>query len=492
MAIPKVIGIETEYGITGGDGDPINSSTRVVNAGSEIENSTLQWDLRTETPFADARERFSVVQNSGGYDSHYANTVLRNGARLYVDHAHPEYSSPECRTPRTAVLYDLAGQIIMQRSASAANHLSEISPIQLYKNNSDGHGNSYGTHENYLVSRAIDFTDIIRAITPHFVTRQVFTGAGKVASELRGRSSDVHYQLSQRADFMEELVGLETTFRRPIINTRDEPHAHADLYRRLHVIVGDANMSPIASLVKIGSTALLLAALEDFGPDAFPAMPSNPVGTIQMVSQDLSLREVFDLEDGNRASALDIQERLWELCERYFAETGGDAVAPPHEVKEILEYWRTLIDGLRSDVSSVSTFIDWVAKKSILDSLRDRRSLNWDDPRLKAIDLQYHAIDPTVGIAFKLNITRLFEDADIVDSANRPPRDTRAYFRGQCVRHYGSDIRSINWDAIVFEDADGAPRRVEMLDPLRGTEELTKGLFSPENSLDDLLRTLSD
>ena len=195
--------------------------------------------------------------------------MFTNGARLYVDHAHPEYSSPECRTPREATLYDVAGEEIMRRALEIANKtLDPSQAITLYKNNSDGKGNSYGTHENYLVQRDLEFAHLIRAMVPHFVSRQVIIGAGKVGAETESAlEHNPTFQLSQRAEFFEEIVGLETTLKRPIINTRDEPHSDAERFRRLHVIIGDANMSQVATFVKLGSTALLLAALEEFGPD---------------------------------------------------------------------------------------------------------------------------------------------------------------------------------------------------------------------------------
>ena len=284
MSVAKVLGIETEYGIAGGpDSDQIVASSIIVNAYAQEGRTRINWDFEGETPDMDARGLPDLTSFAPIVETHLANTVLTNGARLYVDHAHPEYSSPECRTPLEATLYDAAGEEVMRRALTVANEMVEsYQAITLYKNNSDGKGNSYGTHENYLVSRDVEFNHIVRAMVPHFVSRQIIVGAGKVGAETEpGMDSSPSFQLSSRAEFFEEVVGLETTLKRPIINTRDEPHADAERFRRLHVIIGDANMSQVATFVKLGSTALLLAALEDSGLDAFPAMPRQPVGAVR-------------------------------------------------------------------------------------------------------------------------------------------------------------------------------------------------------------------
>jgi len=282
MSVAKVLGIETEYGIAGGpDADQIVASSIIVNAYAQEGRTRINWDFEGETPDMDARGLPDLTSFAPIVETHLANTVLTNGARLYVDHAHPEYSSPECRTPLEATLYDVAGEEVMRRALTVANEMIEPhQSITLYKNNSDSKGNSYGTHENYLVSRGVEFNHIVRAMVPHFVSRQIIIGAGKVGAETEpGLESEPFFQLSSRAEFFEEVVGLETTLKRPIINTRDEPHADAERFRRLHVIIGDANMSQVATFVKLGSTALLLAALEDSGLGAFPAKPRTaPTG----------------------------------------------------------------------------------------------------------------------------------------------------------------------------------------------------------------------
>ncbi|MGA1143268.1 MAG: proteasome accessory factor PafA2 family protein, partial [Ilumatobacteraceae bacterium] len=267
MAIPKVCGIETEYGIVVRDADlnAVSASSLLINAFLGRTETRAAWDFFDEQPGNDARGLLLGEILAPEVETHLVNTVLTNGARYYVDHAHPECSTPECRTVSDVVLYDRAAEEIMRRSMTrAASLLPDGGEIVVYKNNSDGKGNSYGCHENYLVDRAVPFGRLASQVTPHFVTRQVFAGAGKVGCESPGAvPGDVAYQLSQRADFFEEEVGLETTLKRPIVNTRDEPHCDPAKYRRLHVIVGDANMSEVATFLKVGTTAVVLSMIED-------------------------------------------------------------------------------------------------------------------------------------------------------------------------------------------------------------------------------------
>ena len=297
MAIQKVLGIETEYGIIvrGGDSNPIAASSILINAyvqglaraGAATGASRVGWDFEDEQPGNDARGFNAEGQMPPEVETHLVNAVLTNGARYYVDHAHPELSTPECADPRSIVVYDRAAELILHRSMAAATELLPAGQeIVVYKNNSDRKGNSYGTHENYLMDRAVPFSKIVRYVMPHFITRQIYTGAGKVGSEAPGlTSADVPYQLTQRADFFEEEVGLETTLKRPIVNTRDEPHADAQKYRRLHVIVGDANLSEVATFLKVGTTALVLSMIEDdwLTRDLLPAQagPGPPAGLLR-------------------------------------------------------------------------------------------------------------------------------------------------------------------------------------------------------------------
>src|SRR5688500_8052958 len=284
MALRKIVGVETEYGIIvrGGDSNPIAASSVLINAyvqelaraGTGHKTAPrVGWDFEDEHPANDARGFSPAETLAPEVETHLVNAVLTNGARYYVDHAHPELSTPECADPRTVVLYDRAGELILQRSMDAAlSLLNDGQEIVVYKNNSDRKGNSYGCHENYLMDRQVPFSKIVAYVMPHFITRQIYTGAGKVGTEAAGlSSSDVPYQLTQRADFFEEEVGLETTLKRPIVNTRDEPHADAQKYRRLHVIVGDANLAELSTFLKVGTPGIVLSMIEDdwFGEKDF-------------------------------------------------------------------------------------------------------------------------------------------------------------------------------------------------------------------------------
>ncbi len=492
-AIAKVLGIETEYGIAGGpDYDPITSSSIIVNAYAQQGRTRINWDFDGETPDMDARGRVDLTSFAPVVETHLANTVLTNGARLYVDHAHPEYSSPECRTPLEATLYDVAGEEIMRRALAVANDSLDVHQfITLYKNNSDGKGNSYGTHENYLVRRDVDFAHLIRAMVPHFVSRQIVVGAGKVGAETEAALDKAPpFQLSQRAEFFEEVVGLETTLKRPIINTRDEPHSDAERFRRLHVIIGDANMSQVATFVKLGSTALLLAALEEFGPDGFPSMPRSPVHAVRAFAMDLSLRETVVCDDERSRSAWDFQEELWTLARSYVERTGAEAVGGEEEVATILGQWREMLDGVRDDRDAVADRVDWVAKLRIVEGYQRRYDLGPHDAKLRAIDLQYHDLRPSHSLAQRVGLRVICPEGEVREAVHNPPASTRAYFRGQCVARYPEQIVAANWDSVVFDLGDGPLQRVPMLDPLRGTHALTSELLETSATASELLDAL--
>jgi proteasome accessory factor A len=493
MAIEKVLGIETEYGIAGGpDLDPITASSIIVNAYAQQGRTRINWDFHGETPELDARGLPGLTSFAPIVETHLANTVLTNGARLYVDHAHPEYSSPECRSPLEATLFDVAGEEVMRRALLVAN--SSLEPehaITLYKNNSDGKGNSYGTHENYLVSRDVDFGSVIRAMVPHFVSRQIVVGAGKVGAETdHGHDADPDFQLSQRAEFFEEVVGLETTLKRPIINTRDEPHSDAERFRRLHVIIGDANLSQVATFVKLGSTALLLAALEDEGPDSFPSPPRHPVRAVRAFSLDTTLRAVEICDDNRWRSAWDFQDELWELASAYAKKSGGEAVGDEDEVALVLQEWREMLDGVRDDPDSVADRVDWVAKQRIVNGIRERYDLSVHDAKLRAIDLQYHDLRPEKSLAQRVGLKSLLQNDEVREAVHNPPRTTRAYFRGQCVTRYPDQIAAANWDSVVFDLGEGPLQRVPMMDPLRGTAALTEDLLEVSSTANELLQAL--
>jgi Pup amidohydrolase len=479
VAIPKVMGIETEYGISGpgsSDFNPVLASSLLINtfAGSLRR---IRWDYEQESPLRDARG-FEPVQEREPTeeDLGLANVILPNGARYYVDHAHPEYSTPECAAPRDLVVHDKAGERILERSLRlAAELLPPGERIGIYKNNSDGKGNSYGCHENYLVDRKTPFSRIVRDLTPYFVTRQIFTGAGKVGVEGgRAEGVEVPYQLSQRTDFFEAEVGLETTLKRPIINTRDEPHADPEKYRRLHVIIGDANMCEVATYLKLGTTALILKLIED---EWLPDLSiDGPVQALHEVSWDPSLRAAFRLSDGRRVTALELQWDYLELAKKWTKEreeTPGNI--------EVLERWERTLDGLEEDPLSLHGQLDWVAKHRLVDAYRERDGLRWDDPKLALVDLQYHDVRQDRGLYYKLvaggKVERLVAEAEVERATRQPPEDTRAYFRGTCIRKYSEAIVAASWDSVIFDTGRDALQRVPMREPLRGTRDVVEGLI---------------
>jgi proteasome accessory factor A len=501
MAIPKVCGIETEYGIlTRGRvpehfNNPVAASSLLISSYLAEHQpipgrQSVAWDFLDECPGADARGFQVDDLLAPQIDSSLVNAVLTNGARYYVDHAHPEVSTPECRTAFDALLFDRAAEEIVRASMEAvARRLGDDAELICHKNNSDGKGNSYGTHENYLVARSTPFGRIVHQITPHFVTRQIAVGAGKVGCEFPGISnSAVPFQLSQRADFFEEEVGLETTLKRPIVNTRDEPHCDPALYRRLHVIVGDANMSESATLLKVGATAIVLAMIEDdqLGSDL---ELENPVASIVRVSHDPTLTTAVPLRDGRRMTALDLQWSLYERARAYESRFGLDAVGRDVGAT-VLDLWHEVLEGLERDPETVAHLVDWVAKRRLVNGYQERHRLRSDDARLKAIDLQYHDMRPDRCLADRVGLVRRVDPTDVARAMTDPPNDTRAYFRGRCLAKWPTDVVAANWDSIVFDAGHEPLQRVPMMEPLRGTSDLVGPLIDQSATVSDLLRLL--
>ena len=494
MAIRKVCGIETEYGIIlrgAGESNPVTASSVLINAYVARAQRKVGWDFEDESPGRDARGFAREGSMAPEVETHLVNAVLTNGARYYVDHAHPEYSSPECADALECVRYDKAGERILALSMEAAAAvLPEGQDVVILKNNSDRKGNSYGTHENYLMDRAVPFSRIVHHVMPHFVTRQIYTGAGKVGSEVPSMTSaDVPFQLTQRADFFEEEVGLETTLKRPIVNTRDEPHADAQKYRRLHVIVGDANLCEVATFLKVGVTSIVLAMIEDdfFGETDLAL--ATPVQAMRKVSYDLTLGHALELADGRRLTALEMQWELLDLARKYAEDRGLEAV--DEEVgRNVLARWESTLTALEVDPMQLSRQLDWVAKYTLLDAYRDRRGLEWDDHKLAAMDLQYHDIRPERSLFARLNTERLVTEESVAAAVTEPPRDTRAYFRGRCLQRWASSIAAANWDSMVFDLGSDPLRRVPMMEPLRGTAAHVDTLLEECASPAELLERL--
>jgi proteasome accessory factor PafA2 len=481
MSVRRVMGIETEYGIAvpGQPGaNAMVSSSQVVNAyqaATAARARRARWDFEEENPLRDARG-FDLAREAADSaqltdeDLGLANVILTNGARLYVDHAHPEYSAPECTNPLDAVLWDKAGERVMAEAAAKAASMPGGPSIQLYKNNTDNKGASYGCHENYLMSRSTPFADIVRHLTPFFVSRQVVCGAGRVGRGADGREEG--FQISQRADFFEVEVGLETTLKRPIINTRDEPHADPDKYRRLHVIIGDANMSEVSTYLKLGATALVLAMIEDRFL-AGDLSVEAPVAELRAVSHDPSCRHLVSLRDGRKMTAVQLQMEYLELARKYTEDKFGTDV--DEATTDVLARWESVLSRLADDPMQCSRELDWVTKLEIIEGYRSRDGLAWNHPRLQLVDLQYSDVRAERGLYNRLaargRVDRLLDEPAIERAMVEPPDDTRAYFRGRCLQQYPESVAAASWDSVIF-DIPGREslQRVPTLEPLRGTQ----------------------
>jgi len=492
MAIPKVMGTEIEYGITvkgDPDFDPISSCVLLVNAYREDHAGEILWDYDQENPLADARgfqvegEKYTPNQQ----ENIARNKTLINGARYYVDHAHPEYSCPEVTNARDLVIHEKAGERIIEASRREADALLPAgAQMLIYKNNSDRKGNSYGSHENYLMDRRTSFKQIVECLMPFFVTRQVYCGAGKVGSENRGHPCE--YQISQRADFFETEVALDTMVKRPIINTRDEPHADREKYRRLHVIVGDANLSEYTIYLRNGATAIVLAMIED-GAITKNLSLRDPVRAIKEISHDASCKHEFPLDDGKRRNAVEIQAEYLEMALAYTAKQSLDPIT-----KDVMVKWEHAIDALRRDPMELSEKIDWVMKKAMIERFMDRKSLDWNSPQVEMLDLQYHDLRPEKGLYYLLErqgrAERIVADDEILAAVHTPPADTRAYFRGECLKKYGAAVFGVNWDSISF-GVDSEPiKRILMAEPLKGTKAHVEDLLDSSPTAADLVRNL--
>jgi Pup amidohydrolase len=479
MSVRRVMGTETEFGISVQGqpaANPMVASSQVVNAyaSATLRARRARWDFEEESPLRDARgfdmsREVADPSQLTDEDLGLANVILTNGARLYVDHAHPEYSTPECTNPLDVVKWDKAGEQVMLDASRFAATIPGAAPILLYKNNTDNKGASYGAHENYLMRRSTPFAEIVRHLTPFFVSRQVVCGAGRVGIGQDGR--DHGFQLTQRADYFEVEVGLETTLKRPIINTRDEPHADPDKYRRLHVIIGDANLSEISAYLKVGTTSLVLAMIENRFIGVNLAV-EQPVRALREVSHDPSLKQLLTLADGRRLTAVQLQLEYLDLAKKYVEDRlGSDADA---QTRDVLARWESVLNRLEADPMSCARELDWVAKLKLLNQYRDRDGLEWDDAKLHLIDLQYADIRPDKGLYHRLvrmgRMDRLLVDDAVADAMHVPPVDTRAYFRGRCLEKYADRIAAASWDSVIF-DLPGREslQRVPTIDPLRGS-----------------------
>jgi proteasome accessory factor A len=493
MTIARIIGSETEYGLTvqhDPEFDSIATSLLLVNSYNVDQALKLLWDYDQEEPLVDARgfeleEDYDVPSQQ---DNMAINKVLPNGARFYVDHAHPEFSTPECTNVLDLMRYEKAGERILNLSRIGANQaLSDNRTVIIYKNNSDQKGNSYGYHENYLMDRQTPFQSIAEQLIPFLVSRQIICGAGKVGSE--NGADPVNYQISQRADFFETEIGLDTMVKRPIINTRDEPHANRDRYRRLHVIVGDANMSEYTTYLKVGTMMLVVQMIED-GFLLEELALRNPVRAIKDVSHDPTCTVLLSLKNGKKMTPVDLQRCFHDAAQRYL-ETHPEC-HPTYP--DIVNEWGIVLDQLATDPMQLAQEIDWVMKLHLLTNYMDRRGSDWHDPRIAMMDLQYHDIRPEKGLYHLLERSgaarRMLTDEEIIRSMEEPPEDTRAYFRGQCLKKFKQQIFGVNWDSISFNLGDGPIKRIMMEEPTRGTKQHVQHLLDRSETAEDLVANI--
>lgn len=505
----RLFGIETEYGITieGIDKiDVVEESMQLIRCYSDADFVPL-WDYRLENPRKDARgfevdellndtdEKVHLQQDRKRkipFKELKSDLIIFNGARFYNDHTHPEYATGECLGLFELVAQDKAGERIVSICADRRTEALGDGRVVMYKNNTDFEGHSYGCHENYLMSRGTPFDRIVQGLLPFFATRQIYAGAGKVGEE-RGAKAGI-YQIAQRSEFFEVIASIDTMHKRPLVNTRDEPHADSDRYRRLHVIVGDSNMSEFATALKVGATALVVDLIEaDDLPDI---VLKDPVAAIRNVARDQTHQWLVEVEGTpNRlVPAVDVQRAYWERAQKRCA--GQDA-----ETDWVLDAWSNTLDALESDVYSLVGSIDWVTKKFLIDSFQEAENLSWDNPDdvtwLQSQDLEYHNVDRENGLYYLLEAEgqtlRLVEDAEIADAMATPPEGTRAYFRGRSLEKYGDLVKSINWDRVVFA-VNGRHEAVDlkgMVDPAlaRACNDILDASETPEQFIAQLRAT---
>jgi len=471
----RVFGIETEYGITVAGKeqvDVVQESIEIVRSYTE-HGASMKWDYELEDPHRDARgfraaellqdtdeaAYFEIDQQRPlSFEEIKSDLVLSNGARFYNDHAHPEYSTPECTTLREIVAQDKAGERVLWECARRRNmRMNGPCEVRLYKNNTDFVGHSFGCHDNYLMERAVPWDRIVTGVAPFLVTRQIYAGAGKMGLECEnGQPQPGIFQISQRADFFSVLISIDTMNRRPIVNTRDEPHADTSKYRRFHCIIGDANMSEVATALKIGTTSLVLELIEK---GCAPIIElANAVEATKSISRDPSYDWIVELADGRKISAIDIQRLYLAAAQKHCDRLQEDA-------PWILKEWEAVLNDLQIDPMRCADRLDWVAKKYLLSTFREEEKLDWSDPWLQSIDLEYHNIDPVAGLHYETvracASRRFLTEEEIKNAIFQPPSSTRAFFRGRSVAKFNRAIASIQWDEVVFNTTKG-PRTIPL------------------------------
>src|SRR5712672_1624724 len=467
----RVFGLETEYGITLSGAETVDvvaESIELVRRYTD-HGALMKWDYDLEDPHLDARgfrprELLQDTDESAYYEIDKrrplsfeeikSDLVLSNGARFYNDHAHPEYSTPECTTLGQIVAQEKAGERILAECARRRNQkLPSGFEVRLYKNNTDFAGHSYGCHDNYLMRRDIAWDRIVAGMLPFLITRQIFAGAGKMGIEAESAQGEPGvYQMSQRADFFSVVVSIDTMNRRPLINTRDEPHVDASRYRRFHVILGDSNMSEWATVMKLGTTALVLDLIER--GEAPQLEIAQPVDANKSISRDQNYDWIIELKDGRKISAIDVQ--------RLYLSAAQKVEHNDEERSWILREWEGALNDLERDVMLCRDRVDWAAKKFLLSELQGEEKLQWSDPWLQAIDLEYHNIDLERGLYYELlrqgSMRRVVSEDEIRRAIFSPPETTRAFFRGRAVARFTDQIESIQWNEIVLSGAGRSQR----------------------------------
>jgi len=461
-------GTETEIGITRekADGLDVVAEAIALVGAATAPGVRRRWDYQCEDPHCDARgfrvkelmqdhdEVNYFVQDAQrrlSTDAVHSDLVLRNGARLYNDHSHPEYSSPECTTLLEHLQQDYAGDQLLIDCARNLNQGSE-NPVKLYKNNTDFCGHSYGCHENYLLPRRLPWESLSNGIMPFLVTRQIVCGAGKFGWEDEDRYLHPGFQISQRSDFFFELQSIDTMQRRPIVNTRDEPHADRQFYRRFHVILGDSNLSLYSTYLKIGSTALVLQALLNGAPLSRIPVLADPLRALKSISRDRTWKWKCLLASGPETTGIEIQRQYLQLV-RDFCTNVGD------EWRNLMRAWESVLSDLERDPLSTSDRLDWTAKFKLIEQFRQSENLAEDDPWLPSLDLNYHLLDPQQGLFYGLMdqdaFTLPFPLNEIKAHSLCPPSSTRAAVRGRCIEKFGSEVQAAQWDHILLRGAHG-------------------------------------
>jgi proteasome accessory factor PafA2 len=494
-------GTETEIGISRDrpEGLDVVSEAIALIGAATAPGVRRRWDYQCEDPHCDARG-FRVkellqdhdeanyfaqdAQRSLSTEAIHCDLVLRNGARFYNDHSHPEYSTPECSTLLEHLQQDYSGDQLLMECVRNLNQGSD-NPVRLYKNNTDFCGHSYGCHENYLLPRRLPWETLSQGIEAFLVTRQIICGAGKFGWEEEDKFLHPGFQVSQRSDFFSALQSVDTMQRRPIINTRDEPHANRQIYRRFHVIVGDSNLSLFSTYLKLGTTALVLQALLNGASlERLPRL-ADPLQSLKGISRDLTWKWRCRTAGGAETTALEIQRSYLQAAREFCPAVKSEWV-------ELMDAWENVLDDLERDPLSTADRLDWTAKFKLIEQFRTGEKLLPDNPWLLSLDLCYHLLEPKEGLFYGLMEQGAFKLPYPLGEINAhsmcPPSSTRAAVRGRCIERFGSSVQATQWDYILLSGSRGKIRLdlANLFDPQKIKEGLD--IINSARSVDDLAR----